>query len=129
MRRFLPIIFGSVLLAACSQSPSLTSTNDRTYVVFFPFASSELDSSAMTTIDQAVRYAKHFPEKQVYIDGYAAVYGDLSVDEMMAAQRAQAVKQEIVAEGVDATRVHDKAQQPEQRISQVAARRVEIEVK
>ncbi|CAI3924752.1 Outer membrane protein OmpA and related peptidoglycan-associated (lipo)proteins (OmpA) (PDB:1OAP) [Commensalibacter communis] len=129
MRRFLPIVFGSLMLAACSQTPTLTPNNDRTYVVFFPFASSELDDAAMTTIDQAVRYAKSFPDKQVYVEGYAAVYGDLSLDEMMAAQRTQAVAQEIVAEGVDKSRVHDAPQQPENRRSQVAARRVEIEVK
>lgn len=129
MRRFLPIIFGSFMLAACSQPSNLTSDNDRTYVVFFPFASSELDDAAMTTIDQAVRYAKSFPDKKVYVEGYAAVYGDLSLDEMMAAQRTQAVAQQIVSEGIDKSRVNDKAQQPEQRQSQIAARRVEIEVK
>lgn len=129
MRRFLPIIFGSMLLAACSQSSNLTPDNHRTYVVFFPFASSELDDAAMTTIDQAVRYAKSFPEKKVYVEGYAAVYGDLSLDEMMAAQRTQAVAQQIVADGIDKSRVNDSAQQPEQRQSQIAARRVEIEVK
>ncbi|EHD14126.1 hypothetical protein CIN_09900 [Commensalibacter intestini A911] len=129
MRRFLPIIFGSLLLAACSQTTSLTPNNNRTYVIFFPFASSELDDAAMTTINQAVKYAKSFPEKQVYVEGYAAVYGDMSLDEMMASQRTQAVAQQIVTDGVDKVRVHDSAQPPANQADQVAARRVEIEVK
>lgn len=129
MRRFLPIIFGSLLLAACSQTTSLTPNNNRTYVIFFPFASSELDDAAMTTIDQAVKYAKNFPEKQIYVEGYAAVYGDMSLDEMMASQRTQAVAQQIITDGVDKARVHDSAQQPANQPNQVASRRVEIEVK
>lgn len=129
MRRFLPIIFGSLLLTACSQTTSLTPNNNRTYVIFFPFASSELDDAAMTTINQAVKYAKSFPEKQVYVEGYAAVYGDMSLDEMMASQRTQAVAQQIVTDGVDKVRVHDSAQPPVNQADQVAARRVEIEVK
>ncbi|MDI2090137.1 OmpA family protein [Commensalibacter oyaizuii] len=129
MRRFIPVVFMSLLLVACSQSSKLTANNNRTYVVFFPFASAELDDASVKTIDQAVKYAKHFPQKQVYVEGYAAVYGDLSVDEMLAAQRAKVVAQKITQDGISADRVHDTPRPPEDRKSQIAARRVEIEVK
>ncbi|AYN86956.1 MULTISPECIES: OmpA family protein [Commensalibacter] len=126
MRRFVPVLLASILLGACSQSGSLTQKNDRTYVVFFPFASTDLDDSANKTISQAATYAKKFPEKQVYVKGYAAIYGDLSKDEMMAIQRAKIVAQKVVDDGVLSNRVHDIPRPPENRKSQVAARRVEI---
>lgn len=126
MRRFVPVLLASILLGACSQSGSLTQKNDRTYVVFFPFASTDLDDSANKIISQAATYAKKFPEKQVYVKGYAAIYGDLSKDEMMAIQRAKIVAQKVVDDGVLSNRVHDIPRPPENRKSQVAARRVEI---
>lgn len=126
MRRFVPVLLASILLGACSQSGSLTQKNDRTYVVFFPFASTDLDDSANKIISQAATYAKKIPEKQVYVKGYAAIYGDLSKDEMMAIQRAKIVAQKVVDDGVLSNRVHDIPRPPENRKSQVAARRVEI---
>ncbi len=126
MRRFVLVLLASVLLGACSQSASLPKNNDRIYVIFFPFASTDLDDAANKTIFQAVTYAQKFPEKQVYVRGYAAIYGDLSKDEMLAVQRSKIVAQKVVDDGIKANRVHDTPRPPEDRKSQVAARRVEI---
>lgn len=129
MRRSLPVIFAGLLLGACSQSASLPQNNNRTYVVFFPFGSTQLDDAANKTITQAATYANHYPEKQVYVKGYAAIYGDLSQDEMLAIQRAKIVTQKVVDDGIASSRVHDTPRPPENRKSQVAARRVEIQIK
>lgn len=129
MRRSLPVIFTAFLLGACSHSASLPQDNNRTYVVFFPFASTQLDDAANKTISQATTYAQHFPEKQVFVKGYAAVYGDLSQDEMLAIQRARIVTQKVIDDGIPADRVHDTPRPPEDRKNQVAARRVEIQIK
>lgn len=128
MRRFLPVIVATLLLGACSQSASLPENNNRVYVVFFPLGSTQLDDAANETIDQAALYAKRFVDKKVYVKGYAAVYGDLSQDEMLAAQRAKLVTQKVIEDGVASSRVHDMPRPPEDRKSQVAARRVEIQI-
>lgn len=128
MRRFVSVLLASFLLGACSQSSSLPRNNDRTYVVFFPFGSTDLDDAANKTISQAAIYAQKFPEKQVYVKGYAAVYGDLSKDEMLAIQRAKTVAQKVVEDGIVTSRVHDTPRPPEDRKNQIAARRVEITV-
>ncbi|CAK7191961.1 Peptidoglycan-associated lipoprotein [Commensalibacter sp. Nvir] len=129
MRRILPTIFVASLLFGCAQHSNLTATNDRTYVVFFPFASTKLDDPAQTTISQAANYAKHFPAKHVYVKGYAAIYGDMSIDESLAKNRAEVVSKQIIDKGIDSNRVHDSPRPPEDRKNQLAARRVEIEVK
>lgn len=139
--RFLPPVFLAILmLGACSHTVPLSSknaspakntlspTNNRLYVVFFPIESTSLDDAANKTIRQAVDYARNFPDKQITVKGYAAVYKDLSQDELLAIQRAKVVTQQIIQQGIAADRVHDTPRPPEERKSQVAARRVEIQI-
>ncbi|MCT6880310.1 MAG: OmpA family protein [Commensalibacter sp.] len=130
MRRLIALFFGLLALAACTQTPEkLPADNNRTYVVFFTTASAELDEAAQTVISQATKYATSFPEKKIYIEGYAQVKGDLSLDELVAIRRAQAVSAQFVVNGIDKSRILATPRAPEIRKSPVAARRVEIEIK
>ena len=130
MRRLIALFFGLLALAACTQTPEkLPADNNRTYVVFFTTASAELDKAAQTVISQATKYATSFPEKKIYIEGYAQVKGDLSLDELVAIRRAQAVSAQFVVNGIDKSRILATPRAPEIRKSPVAARRVEIEIK
>lgn len=130
MRRLIALFFGLFALAACTQTPEkLPADNNRTYVVFFTTASAELDEAAQTVISQATKYATSFPEKKIYIEGYAQVKGDLSLDELVAIRRAQAVSAQFVVNGIDKSRILATPRAPEIRKSPVAARRVEIEIK
>lgn len=130
MRRLIALFFGLLALVACTQTPEkLPADNNRTYVVFFTTASAELDEAAQTVISQATKYATSFPEKKIYIEGYAQVKGDLSLDELVAIRRAQAVSAQFVVNGIDKSRILATPRAPEIRKSPVAARRVEIEIK
>jgi outer membrane protein OmpA-like peptidoglycan-associated protein len=75
------------------------------YPVFFGEASSQLDDPAKAAIAQAADAAKANPFRTVTVAGYADPAGSQQANTEESRLRTQAVADQLVADGVDATRI------------------------
>jgi outer membrane protein OmpA-like peptidoglycan-associated protein len=73
--------------------------------VFFETAGARIASGASNTLDKVVAFLKNNPDQRIVIEGHTDAVGDAEFNQRLSEQRAQAVKQEIVARGVDADRL------------------------
>ncbi|MBE6331310.1 MAG: OmpA family protein [Bacteroidales bacterium] len=63
---------------------------------------SEADAAKLRTVAE---YLKQYPEKQIVVNGYASPDGSMSFNQRLSEKRANAVKQWLVDNGVDASRI------------------------
>ncbi|WOI55692.1 OmpA family protein [Palleronia sp. LCG004] len=74
-------------------------------VVTFPFDSAALDAQARATIARQARWIRQFPEARFQVFGHTDLVGSAAYNEALGLRRAQAVLRELVANGVDASRL------------------------
>ena len=73
--------------------------------IYFAFASSRIEASEESKIDQIADYLKAHPDKQLNITGYASRTGKWEYNLKLSRWRANAVKKALVARGIDAARI------------------------
>lgn len=123
MRRLFAVL-GLCTVAACAPSHG----PGRQYVVFFGQGSATLDATGQSVVSRVAKKAKKYSDRVVDIEGYARQNGDLSTESLLAAKRARAVAEQLVADGVDESRIRETTRPPSNAEGTVGARRVEIEL-
>jgi outer membrane protein OmpA-like peptidoglycan-associated protein len=122
MIRFVLLLWFVLVLSACS----FFASNDRPYLVYFQERSAKLDPPAGALVALAARRAGEEPAAKVDVVGYTDSDGSPSADVLLSQQRAQAVADTLVANGVAAGRVKRTAGGQTGDDPGVASRRVEI---
>ncbi len=100
----------------------------RKYSVFFQPYSADIDFQALGTLHDAAMFAQDHPLQIVKLSGYAAPPAPGHDVDGLSAQRADTVKQVLVADGVPAERITTAANgitDPRQ-LPDLAVRRVDI---
>ena len=118
-----PLLIG---LAACNpwwrQQPS-------DYPVFFSPDSAALNDTAKAVIQVAADFAKQHTRLNVMVTGYTDTTGTNAANMALAAERAKAVTDQLVIDGVARERIHYNANGPtDTLLSGQADRRVDIVV-
>ena len=111
--------------AAAVQEP-----NDRLANVYFPSGSAQLPMDAGSTLDAVIRTLRDNPQAIARVSGFHDATGNAEVNAELARQRAQNVRDALVAAGIDTTRVDlDKPALTTGSGDADAARRVEVTVR
>jgi outer membrane protein OmpA-like peptidoglycan-associated protein len=76
-----------------------------TFVIFFNPWSSTLDSTGLLATSQAAAAAQKDPVAQVQVVGFASTIGTDAANDTLSQQRAAAVQAQLVADGIDPTRI------------------------
>ena len=74
----------------------------RTFIVFFDFDRSNLTTEAMQVVQQAVQTARTSGMVRVVVTGHTDTVGSMAYNQRLSERRAQAVKDEMVREGLGA---------------------------
>jgi outer membrane protein OmpA-like peptidoglycan-associated protein len=117
-----PLYLLLFVLSACS----LFGPSKPHYVVFFEERSAQLDTPARGVIAQVARRAKDHPAAAVEVIGYTDSAGGPQADVLLSQQRAQAVADALIANGVSANRLVRKGRGQTGGSPGIANRRVEI---
>lgn len=114
-----------VVLGGCSWL-----SGSQKYSVYFEPYSTELDQQARQTIDDAAKFAQAHPMQPVAVDGFAAQPDPKRDVDGLSVQRAEAVKQALVSDGVFPARITTAANGvvDPKGMPSVAVRRVDIGV-
>ena len=114
-----------LLLGACA----LFGSSGQRYVVFFRGSSAQIDDAAEAVLVGAANRAKKHPNMPVVVASYADPYGSEKANADFTRLRAQAVVDELVANGVEASRIQVREVGPVKFQSEPQeSRRVEITV-
>ncbi|HQT47834.1 MAG TPA: OmpA family protein [Acidocella sp.] len=132
MKKYVSIVL-LCALAGCAYIPIFGRSPTPETPVFFKQRSARLDQPALHAIQTAARYAAAQPGAPVSITGAADSSGDTAANAALSAQRAQAVAETLVADGVAVQRIHihaiGTASAPEpQGVPAQYARRVLIQI-
>jgi len=73
--------------------------------VVFDAGKATLQSSATTAIDRLVQLLSVYPERSVRIEGHTDSVGDAAANQALSERRAAAVRDALLARGIDAARV------------------------
>ena len=117
-----PLYLLLFVLSACS----LFGPSKPHYVVFFEEGSAQLDTQARGVIAQVARRANDDPAAAVEVIGYTDSAGSPQADVLLSQQRAQAVADALIANGVSANRLVRKGRGQTGGSPGIASRRVEI---
>jgi outer membrane protein OmpA-like peptidoglycan-associated protein len=60
---------------------------------------------ALTTIDRLAQFMRDYPERSVRIEGHTDSAGDDQANQQLSERRAAAVRDALVARGIDAARI------------------------
>lgn len=90
----------TLLLLVCVVGGCSWLSNSRKYSVFFQPYSAELDAQAITTIQDAASFSRRHPLLLVTVDGFSAPPDPQRDVDGLSAQRAEAVRQLLVKDGV-----------------------------
>jgi OmpA-OmpF porin, OOP family len=71
----------------------------------FEFATTDMTSSSLATLDHLAQLLKAHPTAEVVVEGYTDDIGLPAANERLSLQRAEAVKNALVARGADADRI------------------------
>jgi outer membrane protein OmpA-like peptidoglycan-associated protein len=114
-----------VMLTDCSWM-----TGTQRYSVFFQPYSSELDGQATETVQDAAAFAKAHSFQPVTVTGFSAPPDPKLDVPGLSAQRAEIVKQKLIAEGIAPDRITAEADgvTDPKTLPSVAVRRVDISV-
>jgi outer membrane protein OmpA-like peptidoglycan-associated protein len=91
-------------LAACQSRPAQTIVEERILkeattlqpIVIFGLGKTTVDAAGMASCEMVAKYMKNHPESMVKIEGYASPEGSKEVNERIAKQRAESVKNVLV---------------------------------
>ena len=98
------------VLAACDQAAQETATPPappptKAWMVFFDTNSSKLSQQGSATVSEAAGVAKSIPNAKVTVTGYTDTDGSPAYNQALSVRRANAVKAELVHDGIDATAI------------------------
>lgn len=77
--------------------------------VNFATNSAKIDSEDTPYIDKLVAYMKEHPQTKVRLEGYTDSDGSAAYNLRLSAKRAEAVKKELIARGIEASRITTRA--------------------
>jgi outer membrane protein OmpA-like peptidoglycan-associated protein len=105
-------------------------TDSQKYSVYFQPYSAVLDRQAQDTVHSASDFARSHPLQLVTVDGYSAPPDPKRDVDGLSAQRAEAVKQVLISDGVGVQRITTAANgiTDPKTLPDVAVRRVDISV-
>ncbi len=124
MRKLIPALFLLAVTACGMMGPGHPA-----YLVFFDEKSPALNASASGVIAEAATAAKASPGSTVVVRGFTGSRGSPVADVTLSQQRAQAVADALVADGVEAGRITREGRGQTQGEPGVESRRVEIEIR
>jgi outer membrane protein OmpA-like peptidoglycan-associated protein len=104
MRRLL-MLGGIALLAGCAHSEP----DSQRFPIFFTSWSADLDPEALGLIKHASEWATAHPNAPVLVSGFADPEGSPQANKDISRLRAQVVADQLVKDGVAATRVSQTA--------------------
>jgi outer membrane protein OmpA-like peptidoglycan-associated protein len=96
-------------LAAALLAPAIVVAAPPTTVVFFSEWSARIDEAARRAIDAVAERAKQDGAKELTVTGYADTTGSKEANALLSATRAQVVTDQLVADGVPASHIHQAA--------------------
>jgi outer membrane protein OmpA-like peptidoglycan-associated protein len=96
-------------LAAALLAPASVIAAPPPTVVFFTEWSARIDDAARRAIDAAAERAKQDGAKELTVTGYADTTGSKEANALLSATRAQVVTDQLVADGVPASHIHQAA--------------------
>jgi outer membrane protein OmpA-like peptidoglycan-associated protein len=103
MRRSLPF---AILLLAASAIPGGARADDLTrFVIYFGSWSALIEPAAQQAVAAAAAAAKQNAAAPVIVTGYASTVGSVAANTLLSQLRAQIVNDELLADGVDASRI------------------------
>ncbi len=122
---FVPLLALSATVAGCSWL-----TDSRKFSVYFQAYSADLDHQAHESILAAAQFAKAHPLQPVTVEGFSAPPDPDRDVPGLSAQRAEAVKQALIADGVGSERITTSASgiADPKTLPSVAVRRVDVSV-
>jgi outer membrane protein OmpA-like peptidoglycan-associated protein len=123
-QRSLPLLAAVLLPTACA----FFAPSSPPYMVYFTERSVRLDAKAQDVVALAARRAGEAPASQVKVIGYTDSAGSPAADVQLSRQRAQAVTDVLVADGVPATRIVRVGAGQTNEDPGIASRRVEITI-
>ncbi len=107
MRRFVFSLTAPTSLAAgLLASEAAQAADPPKTVVFFSEWSAALDDAAMSAVASAADQAKAQPKAPVTVAGFASTIGSKEANDLLAKLRAQVVIDQLVQDGVPASRIH-----------------------
>jgi outer membrane protein OmpA-like peptidoglycan-associated protein len=121
-------IFSVLVILSLSSCALLEHSRRPEFLVFFTERSPTIDAMALPIIAKAAAKAKAQPDATVIVYGYTDSAGSTTADALLSEQRAQNVRDQLIADGVPSGRIgrHGRGQTGAE--SGVASRRVEIDI-
>lgn len=92
--------FAPMEMTETSRGP-MVSLND----VLFDFDKSTLRPEAQPVIQQAAAFLQANPERTALVEGHTDAIGDARFNQVLSVERARAVKDALIAKGLDASRI------------------------
>jgi len=86
--------------------PHVAWNPDRDFAAYFDFDSSRLTPDARDVVANAARQARRMDAHYVFVNGHTDTVGSESYNDQLSVARAQAVKSEMVRDGVDPAVIH-----------------------
>lgn len=77
--------------------------------VLFDFGQSEMNPGGARTMEQLASYLERNPDRQILVEGYTDNIGDPEFNRELARQRAEAVREQLAAAGIDTNRIQVEA--------------------
>jgi outer membrane protein OmpA-like peptidoglycan-associated protein len=105
MRRFVFSLTAPTLLAAGLLASGVAHADPPKIAVFFSEWSAALDDVAMSAVSSAADQAKAQPKAPVTVAGFASTIGSKEANDLLAKLRAQVVIDQLVQDGVPASRI------------------------
>jgi len=132
MRRLFLLAPLLLALAACqtpAAPPEAAVPEEPARVVFFTADSAALDESALAVVRDAAAVAKADPRLPVQVLGFAGPAGSQDFNQVLSEARARRVAGQLVAEGVDRSRILIRPRGPVPfEMIPTESRRVEIRI-
>ena len=123
------IAAGSLMLALCSCSMvGQQASSEPGYLVFFTERSAALEAPARGVIARAAAAARAMPDAPVTVIGWTDSAGGQQADVVLSRQRAQAVADALVADGVASSRLSRQGLGQTHDDPGVESRRVQIKI-
>jgi len=118
-----------LLLCVAIGSANAADVAPQKFVVFFQSWSAAIDDSGKAVISKAAEWVKSHPGNFARVHGFASTVGGRQANVLLADLRAQIVADQLMADGIDAKRIHQRGRGPvEFALTPQESRRVEITI-